>query len=323
MIYLIACPEPTLAISIARNSIKKDFPKRDEFNYVSFNMMDTPVLELAQEAEFLPLGYEKKAILAENCEFLCKPPKGKKSVVEGLEDLQAYLEHPADFTDLYMLVYSDKLDEKSPLVAAIKKNGKIQIEKAPDEAFMRRAMEGFLKKRGVTIEEAAAKELLKRCGSDYGRFSNELRKLEIYANGENIRLEAVQLLVSKKLEDNVFAISDALLANRVKKAFEIYTDLKVTNVDDVMLIGLLSTQFRFVDEVSYLDSKGRGKRDIAMMLEVPDWKVEKTLRSIYGVEREAISRILEQLYQTDKAILTGSVPSEYAFSRFLANFSLE
>lgn len=323
MIYLIACPDSTLAISLARNAIKKELPVRDEFNFVSFNMADTPLLELSQEAGFLPLGYDKKAIIAQNCYFLEKQGKGSKKMMDGLDDLKAYLEHPAEFTDLYLLVYSDKLDEKSPLYEAIKKNGHIQIEKAPDEAFLRKVMNNFLAKRGIKIEEAAARELLSRVGNDYARLSNELRKLDIYVDGEDIRLEAVKLLVNARLEDNVFQISEALLNDNVKKALSAYYDLKVLNTDEVSLISILATQFRFADQVSYLDSMGRTKREIASILSANEWRVGKTLQTLYGVKRETIARIIEQLYEADKMILTGSANPEFAFTRFLANFSLD
>lgn len=323
MITIIYSSEPLQTKTRAKSLVKKSIPQRDETNYISFNMTVTTPGELACECELLPLGTEKKAIVADNCTFLEKPVRGKaKPSYEGLDALEAFCKNPADFTDLYMLVYAEKLDEKNPIVMAVKANGKIIEERKPDEAYFRSAMEGFLQKRGISIEPVAADELLRRVGDDFGRFSNELRKLEIYANGEDIRLAAVKMLVAPKLEDDAFTMSNALVNNDVKKAFKVYRDLQVANVDEVMLIGMLASQFRFMDEVAFLDEKGFSSRQIASTLGANPYRVSKTLQSMYSVDSETIANILNELYIADKAILTGSASPEFAFSRFLANFSL-
>ena len=55
---------PAEQIDYAKKMIAKDFPTRDETNYVSLNMAVTPIKELAEECEFLPLGADRKCVLA-------------------------------------------------------------------------------------------------------------------------------------------------------------------------------------------------------------------------------------------------------------------
>ncbi len=323
MITVIVCPDPTYASHLALMSVRKDFPERNENNFISFNMQISTPKEIAEEADFLSIGIDRKAIIAENCTFLQKPVRGQKKVqYEGLDQLIDYCRNPADFTDIYFTVYDEKLDDKSELVAAIKKNGRIQIEKAPDEALLRKKMDAFLSRRGGSIQEPAAKELLARAGDNYAHFANEIRKLSIYAGNEPITLDMVKMLVVRPVDDNVFALSEALLANNVQKAFAVYDDLKMHGQDEVALIGLLSTSFRFLDEVAYLDSMNKSRREIAMILGANEWRVGKMLQSLYGKNIESIGVVLEKLYETAKTILTGSATPEFAFGRFLANFSL-
>lgn len=323
MITIIFSPEPLLAKTRAKILVRKSLPVRNETNYVSFNMSVTSVKELASECEFLPLGEEKKVVVAENCAFLEKAVKGKaKANIEGLEELAAFCKRPSDYVDLYLLVNADKLDEKNPIVMAVRKEGNVIEERKPDEAYFRAAMGNFLQKRNMGIDPRAADELLRRVGDDFGRFSNDLRKLEIYSTGEDITLEAVKTLVAPKLEDDAFAVSNALLRNDVKEAFRIYRDLKVANTDEIVLISLLSNQFRFMDQVFYLDAKGYGSGQIAEQLSAHPYRVSKTLQSLEMAGSETIAKILDDLYLADKAILTGSSSGEFAFSRFLANFTI-
>lgn len=323
MVTIIACPDSTYASYLVLNAVKKDFPQRNESNFISYNMQITPIKEMAMEADFLAIGVERKAVIADNCTFLQKPVRGQKKVnYEGIEELEDYLAHPNEFTDLYMTVYASEIDEKSAIVKAVKDNGgRIVIEKAPDEALYRKKMDVFLSKRGMKIEEAAARELLSRASDNYAHFANEIRKLSIYANGETITRDMVKMLVVRPLDDDVWALSNALLNNNVSKAFAIYEDLKMHGSDEVELIGLLSTSFRFLDQVAYLNSINKSKHEIAIILKTTDGRVGITLQNLYGKKTESIGVVLEQLYEAAKSVLIGVSTPEFAFGRFLANFN--
>jgi hypothetical protein len=72
MIYLIFSSQSKMAQSALQTLLKKDYPNRDECNFVSLDMGVTPLNELAEECDLLPLGYDKKAVVGENCAFLAK-----------------------------------------------------------------------------------------------------------------------------------------------------------------------------------------------------------------------------------------------------------
>lgn len=323
MITVLYSPDPQMARHIAMKAIRKDFPERDEFNYASFNMAVTPVNELADECSFLPLGTERKCVLASDCAFLAKSKtKFKYQKDDGPDKLLEYVKNPSAFVDLYLLVHAEEVDEKNPIVKAIMTTGSIKGIPLPKPEDWVDYAEKFCRAKSCPIDKDAARELVNRVDNDYGRFINELNKLVAYANGEPLTMRNVQMLVSPKVDDDAFAMSNALTRGDVAKAIQIYKDLKSHSVDEIRLINMLANQFTFMDEVRYLDAKGTSSYAIAKELFTSPKRVEVTLRNLYRVKPESLPHILEQLYECEKSILSGSVTPEFAFSRFLANYEI-
>lgn len=323
MIQILYSSDPSMARHIAFKSIKKDFPLRDEFNYASFNMATTPLNELADECSFLPLGTERKCIVAGNCAFLSKSrTKYKYLPDDGPDRLLDYCKNPNAFVDLYLLVYSEDIDEKNPIVKAVANTGAVKGIPVPKAEEWEAYASKYLAAKGCPIEPDAARELVRRVDGDYGRFLNDLKKLEAYANGEPVRKKAVEMLITPKVEDDTFAMSNALTRGDVAKAIEIYHDLKAHSVDEIRLINTLAGQFMFMDMVRYLDAKGSPSYEIAKELSTSPKRVEVTLRNLYRIKPDSLPRILEELYFCEKAILTGSETGEFAFTRFLANYKI-
>ena len=320
MITILSSKDAEMARSRAKKLLAKDFPVRDETNYVSLNMAVTPVKELAEECEYLPLGTERKCILAENCFFLAKT-KGKVKLLkdDSLEGLQRFCEHPSEWIDLYLLVY-DELDPKNPIVHAVSNTGSVKEIPIPEAADWVTYAKKYLASKGSGIDDRAASELVKRVGGDYGRFIGELQKLENYGNGEPISLKAIEMLVAPKLEDDAFKMSNCLLRGDIKGAISIYRDLKIYQIDEIRLLNMLVNQFRFLEMVRYLDAKGFDSREIASRLKEKPIRVEIALKNLYSLKQDSLPRIMEELYECEKGILTGEKDAPLAFELFLANY---
>ena len=323
MILLLYSLDPAMAKYTAMKSIKKDFPLRDEFNYASFNMSQTRLNDLADECSFLPLGAERKCVLAFDCAFLAKSKtKYKYQADDGPDKLLEYCKNPNAFIDLYLLVHSDAVDEKNPIVKAVMNTGSVKGIPVPKTEEWADFAIRYLAKKGSPIDADAARELAKRDDGDYGRFIADLQKLECYANGEPISLKAVMMLTTPKVEEDTFAMSNALTRGDVAKAMAIYQDLKMHSVDEIRLINTLAGQFTFMDMVRYLDAKGASSNQIASELFTSPKRVEVTLRNLYRIKPDSLPRILDELYECEKAILSGAVAPEFAFQRFLANYRI-
>ena len=321
MVILYYSTDAQMAYSMGKKHAHKLEPKRNEFNFVSLNMAVTSLNTLYEECEMIPLGFESKTILADGCYFFAKTKTKPKLLPDDSYDkMSSYLSNPNMQVNLIFTCQAEKIDEKNPLVSLIKKVGVIKEVTLPKPNEYQAYMERYFSSSGCSIANDAANELINRVGSDYGRFMQEIDKLASYANGEQISLANVEKLVAGKDEDDVFALSNALIRGDIKKSITIYRQLKLTSIDEVPLIGMLSSQFRFMDMVSFLDNRGLDSNAIARELKASPYRVEITLRNLYRAKKGDVARVIEMLYQADKDILSGRCSGPYAFERFLANY---
>lgn len=321
MVILYYSTDAQMAYSMGKKHAHKLEPKRNEFNFVSLNMAVTSLNTLYEECEMIPLGFESKTILADGCYFFAKTKTKPKLLPDDSYDkMSSYLSNPNMQVNLIFTCQAEKIDEKNPLVSLIKKVGIIKEVTLPKPNEYQAYMERYFSSRGCSIANDAANELINRVGSDYGRFMQEIDKLASYANGEQISLANVEKLVAGKDEDDVFALSNALIRGDIKKSITIYRQLKLTSIDEVPLIGMLASQFRFMDMVSFLDNRGLDSNATARELKASPYRVEITLRNLYRAKKGDVARVIEMLYQADKDILSGRCSGPYAFERFLANY---
>lgn len=322
MVTLVFSADPFLAHKGARKEFA--LAKKEAGDGMSIDLAEQSFLDLYNAAASYPLFGDKKAILALNCPETMK--KGKKNADAGLTELIRLIE--AEPTDLRLVIslVTPKLDEKKPLFAAIKKHGKIKEVAFPKDADCRAYLDKYLAASGSSIEKAAADELLARVGSDYGRFLNEVAKLSAFASGERLTPDDVKTLVAAKEEDNSFLFIDSLLQGDARKSLKLYESLKRKGYEEVGLLSAIASQFRFLDLVEYLDSKGMDEYQIAQVLSSPapvnPYRVKVSLSKIARISPKALENALEGCYQAQLSILKGQSDPELAFTRFICNLEV-
>lgn len=324
MIQLLFSPQSRMVKGALKKLMATSCPHPDPMNFVSFDLGTSLLLDVANECRSLPLGYDKKTVVAENCFFFEKgrsKPKYQKG--DDPSALLSYLQKPDESVDLYLLVYSDTLDEKSDFFQALLQDGArinpvSEFSKEQWHDYIAR----FFQKRNVAIDNLAINEIQDRIQGDYARFLNEGQKLVAYSGGEAISKHDVEILVSEPLEDDAFHLSNALSRGDVKNALRIYDDLKVFSAEPISLIRLLANQFRFLNEVRNLQSSGLTNSQIAGALQCSQMRVNISLDNLRKMSEESLNNALDGLYQCEKSILTGRADPDLAFSLFLTNFSL-
>jgi DNA polymerase-3 subunit delta len=324
MIQLLFSPQPRMVKGALKKLMQTSCPAPDPMNFVSFDLGVTPLVDVANECLSLPLGYDKKTVVAENCFFLEKS-RTKPKYLKGdqPEALLSYLENPDPAVDLYLLVYNDALDERGDFFKALLKDGArinpvSEFTKEQWHDYIAR----FFEKRGVRIDGMAIAELQNRIGGDYARFLNEGQKLVAYSAGEPITKTVVEALVNEPLEDDAFRLSNALTRGDVKNAIRIYRDLRVFSAEPISLIHLLANQFRFLNEARYLQSSGLSNAQIAGALQSSPMRVSIALENLRRMGDETLDNALDGLYDCEVSILTGKSDPDLAFSLYLANFTL-
>lgn len=326
MITVIFSPQSRMIKGPLGRMVKENLPEHDELNYVTLDMSTTKLIDLSNECLALPLGYEKKAVIAENFHYLSKT-REKKRLLKGDDDepLIEFFKDPDPAILLYLLVYTDTLDDKCEYYKALQEGGAKFMEVAAfDEKQWRSFIPRFFEKRGVQIEDGAANELLTRTGGDYSLFIQEGNKLIAFANGEPVTLKMVQDLVTAPLEDDIFALSNALTRGNKKEALHIYKDMNVTSGSGtgIPLMNMLANQFIFLDQVKYLHYRGMEAIDIADKLKCSTGRAKACLFNVRKMSDGCIHRAIDELYRYQSFVFQGKMSDRLAFELFLTNFEL-
>ena len=286
----------------------------DDFNVTKIDLEESTLDEVIYESSSLPLGYEKKAVVVDNCEFLTKDVE--KNDEEKVLDM---LKNSTDDIDLIFILRNENVDKKGKIFNYIKENGQVleflNISKEEWPLYIRK----YFKSKNVEITQEAINELSNRVDGDLTRFMNEAEKLCLYKNP--ITLADVTLMVAKPLEDDAFQMSNALFRGENGVAISIYRDLKLLGQKFVdALVPMLASQFRFISEVCFLDSRGLDKDDIAKELGVSPVRVKIALKNSRNISRRQIANALDKLYNLDLQIKSGQIDRSYGLELFLINF---
>ena len=299
--------------------IKKTLGETDELNFGRFDFSQTPIFEILDEASYLPLGYEHKVVVVDNCAFLGKDRyKDKLNKPEDFDELKQAILAKDDSLDLVLILNSANIDKKNEIYKLIEQNGSIFYMEDPDAKQWPEVVKAYFAKNNVQIDYAALKEFSDRTLGDYAALFSNGAKLSLYTN--HIILDDVNLMVTRPLEDNTFQIFNYLLNRDNSSAIGLFRDLKVNNVEPVVLISQLATQFRLLGEVLYLANCGLNNDAIADELKIKPIRVQIMKKYQFSISLERIRNVLDELFDLDRQIKSGLVDRYFAFELFLINF---
>ena len=323
MIYLINGKQNIRLKSQMKSIVKKSIGEIDAINFVKHDATLTPVQEIVDDANYLPLGYDHKAVVVDNPYFLLKE-KGRNKIEsdQNYQEMIDYINHPDESCDLIFLVNTSEsdLDKKSEIYQAIEKNGQVITLDEPKESQWFEVVAHYFKEKWpeTKIDSDAVNELARRTEGDYASLFNNGSKLALYTN--HIRYEDVTLMVTRPLEENAFLLFNYLLDGKNIDAVNLYRDLKNSNTRPETLIPMIANQFRLLNRVSYLSKRGYDNDGIASELAINPIRAKILRKNSMTISQKRINQTLEDLYQLDLQIKSGLLDRNYSFELFLINF---
>ena len=323
MIYLINGKQNIRLKSQMKSIVKKSIKEIDAMNFVKFDASLTLIQEIISEANYMPLGYDFKAVIIDNPYFLYKEKSRNK--IEADQDYQSllnYLANPNPECDLIFLANTNEatLDTKSEAYQLIEKNGQIVTLTEPKQEQWNEVVKHYFVEKwpNVIVDSDAITELARRTEGDYASLFNNGSKLALYT--DHIRFDDVTLMVTRPLEENSFLLFNYLIDERNMDAVTLFRDLKSSNVEPVTLISMIANQFRLLNRVSFLARSGYNPDDIAKELNINPIRAKILRKNSFVISQKRIIKTLEDLYQLDWQIKSGQVDRYYSFELFLINF---
>jgi DNA polymerase-3 subunit delta len=280
-------------------------PELRDFALVRYDLAETPLDAVLEEAETIPFLAERKVVVATGAVFLTGA-KDTAKVEHRPERLLAYLAEPAPHARLILTVDADKLDERKKLVKTLKDKKALKLFAPLSAEELPAWTERRAGQHGIRLERAALERFLLYTGGRLQAIDAELTKLALFAGeGAVIGLDTVESLVAKSAEQNVFLLIEDIVARRHDKAMDQLHDLLKQKEEPIKLILLMARQFRLILQVKDLYAQGYSQQQTAAQLGSHPYPVKLASDQARAYSAEQLRRILTQLAELDYAMKSG------------------
>ncbi|RHN02768.1 DNA polymerase III subunit delta [Dielma fastidiosa] len=278
---------------------------------ITYNMATTSLEEILADAQTIPFFTEHKIIVAQNCSFLSAANEGSQNT----ESLEAYLDHPMLTTTLILSGNFEKVDKRKKIVKTIQKTCRVISCSTLDEQGKRAQVIQTLKASQLKLSDEELNHLVSLLPCDSAIIENELAKLIAYP--ETLNMRVIDLLITRQIEDDVFALADAIMKGREKQVFKIWNDLNALNKEPIFMISVLASQFRFYYQVKTLLVSGLNENDITQELKAHPYRVKLSVKAVGAVSCDQLLKVLAMLADTDQKIKSGLLDKQLGFELFL------
>lgn len=285
-----------------------------------YDLHDTPISHVLEDAQTPPFLAPKKCILAHNAMFCTG--KDTSKVDHKLDLLLDYLENPLESTVFVLIVHAEKLDSRKKVVKTLKAMDAI----VPFQPLRERELNAWIKqlasKEGVAIEDQAIEKLTVLAGANLETVRIELDKLLLFAgNGGRITEQIVEEMVSRSTEQNVFRMVEELVAVRVDRALDIYYNLLKQREEPIKILMLIARQIRIMLQVKGLSRAGALPNVIASQLGLHPYAVKISLQQCRRFEEQTLAGWLSELSELDFNMKTGRVDKVVGLEQFMLRMS--
>lgn len=297
--------------SVIENELNKLIKKLGIDDIVKYSMDSDLIDDVVMDASTISMFSSKKIIILENSIFLC----ANKSI-DKIEVLEEYINKYNKDSYLIFTVVSEKIDTRKKIYKRIKDNGKIIECNKGNNKYIEDYINDYLKESSYDMEDI--NYFVSIVGTNLDNIKNELDKLFMYKlDSKKISNSDIEKVVIKNSEEEIFSLTDAIILRDVKKALVLLDEFLNKSYDEIQILNLLASQFRFLFQVKRLVNKNKRYDEIAKILEANPYRVKFTIKKIYTyTEKDLIDRI-KALGKIDHDIKFGLIDKRVALEMFI------
>lgn len=297
--------------SLIKNELKKIIKKINIEDVITYDLSSISIIDIIDDAKTISMFSSKKIIVIENSNFLCA-----NKTLEDIEVLENYLKNYNSDTYLIFITNNENIDSRKKIVKQIKELGEIKELNEIDDNYLNEYINNYLKEHNYQMEDN--KYFLDKVGKNLNNIKNELDKLLIYKmDDKNITNADIDKILIKVLESEIFILTDAIIARDIPKSLELLKEFLNNNYEEMQIIMLLASQFRFLFQVKRLLNKNKSENEIAKILEVNPYRVKFTKKKLYNYSEKLLLSYIKKLAKIDHDIKLGIMDKKLALELFI------
>ena len=283
-------------------------PASRDFNYNVLYCRETPVAEIINLAQTLPMMAEKRLIIAKEIEAL---------KASDVEELLPYLHDPSPTTCLIMISNQPKYEKKAVLDAVEAHGVAMRFYALLDKEIVP-WIESLARSHGLKIERSACQYLWQVIGNDLQKIQNELEKVEIYLKEKKtITFNDVKAVVGDFREYGTFELAAALGQRDREKAFVILTRLIQEGDQPVALLGSIVWNFRRLLRAKAMEADGLGYDEIKKRLKIIFYESASFQRQMRSFSLKSLYDAFEVMQHADRSLKSSSLNGRLVLERMI------
>ncbi|KRM96498.1 DNA polymerase III subunit delta [Liquorilactobacillus aquaticus DSM 21051] len=284
-VYLVLGKEDYNSKRIAEAFVKAVPEDQRTVNIGQYDMENTSISEAIGDALSAPFFGDRRIVFIKHPYFLLGNNKKVKNE-QNIDELIDYLENPEPTTIFVIFAPYDKLDERKKLSKKLLKKAVVVENGFLDERSTKNYVKALLQKKGYLIEPQALELLVRKTEAKLSLAMNELPKLLLLAQKDKKITESmVARMVPQTLEQNIFDLSDLVLAKQVKKSIDMYHNLILQHEEPLKINAILLGQIRLLLQVNILQKHGYAQGNIASSLKVHPYRVKLAMKKSREISR--------------------------------------
>ena len=282
----------------------------DTMNNHYYEGKDTKIEEIIDLSETLPFFASRRVIIIENSGWF---QKGGDKIAEYLPGLPE---------STYFIFVETQIDKRSKLYKAVNKQGRISEFAPQDEQTLKRWVLGMIKKEGKNITASNLEFLLERTGTQMAHINTEMEKLLCYTMEKSeITREDIEEICTKRVQNQIFDMINAIADREQKKALQLYYDLLTLKEPPMRILALIGRQFNLLLQVKELKKKGYPVSVIAEKTGLHGFIVGKYDKQAAKFKTSELREALEDCVEADENVKTGKMNDVMSVEILICKYS--
>ncbi|RCW51327.1 DNA polymerase III subunit delta [Paenibacillus prosopidis] len=295
-----------------------------ELGIVKFDTAETSIEEAVLEAETLPFFVQRKLIVIRDAAVLASGAKENSKVEHKPEKLLQYMEYPSETSVIVFAVHAEKLDERRKLVKTLKDRNSLVAFPELDAAQLKQWMIKRAAEQNRTMTAEAAELLLVRAGAGMQQLAQEVDKLCLHAgSGGSIDVEQASLLTAATVEEDVFALVDAIAELRIDRAIRLYRELLIRREEPIKIAALIARQLRIMLQIKELEQHHYSPQQMAGQLGLHPYAVKLAADKSRKFQTVRLGKLLASLAELDYQMKTGAIDKTLGLELYLLSLGME
>ena len=301
-VYLIYGEEPYLIAQYARQlEAKAAPPDFAEFNLQHFDS-DSSVDEIDGAVEALPMLSERKCVTVSNY-------NADGANANATAKMEQLLEDPPESCVLIFKMTSVTVNPKKSakwrnFIKAVSQVGEVVEVPKRDENALGKFLIAYAEKRGCTLSPELARSIIRSCGTELYRLTNEMEKICAYTESGNIGMDTVELVSSRSSETVIYRMTGALTALDFDQAYHLLDLLLFQREEPVTLLAAISSSYVDLYRARAALESGVNAMTLTGALDYRgmDFKMKYAMQDCRKYTFQQLGEILKCLYDADREL---------------------